>query len=433
MGTAATTTRSTPTAASGSATSSRRASSRTGKSTPDQFSMFSLWTSEASPAAISSLASASGTMPSALLAGLPSAPSGPAPAHANLSARQAAEAGLLTSGTYGPHSSISSASGNLQRSLESRLRARTASAGSILFKLTWKERVTPSGRPICALRAKAWTEKDSQKTNGFSGPFSIVRIPSSPTNFAIMPSGLADRYRSALPTSVNGCGSWPTPMAGTPAQNGNNEAGNNDSSPKTVWLASWPTPQANDGTGANSPERQERRRTEAPKRQGGGPPGFANLRDMAQLAPWPTPRMSDGEKAVRTLEGSLREIDRKGGPQDLCQAAQLASWATPGANMTNTTPEAFLRRKGRRSDGAITDLSAQAQLASSGLERTGSPVEMGKPGQLNPAHPRWLMGLPSVWDLAAPTKAVRAPRCSKGTATRSTRGGRAASSKPVSR
>ena len=35
--------------------------------------------------------------------------------------------------------------------------------------------------------------------------------------------------------------SWPTPMAGTAAQKGYNEAGNNDSSRKTVSLASWTT------------------------------------------------------------------------------------------------------------------------------------------------------------------------------------------------
>ena len=35
-------------------------------------------------------------------------------------------------------------------------------------------------------------------------------------------------------------------MAGTPAQNGNNEAGNNDSSRKTVELAGWPTPNLNE-------------------------------------------------------------------------------------------------------------------------------------------------------------------------------------------
>lgn len=40
---------------------------------------------------------------------------------------------------------------------------------------------------------------------------------------------------------------WPTPMAGTPAQKGYNAAGNNDSSRKTVELATWPTPSATDG------------------------------------------------------------------------------------------------------------------------------------------------------------------------------------------
>jgi hypothetical protein len=46
-------------------------------------------------------------------------------------------------------------------------------------------------------------------------------------------------------------------MAGTPAQNGNNAAGNNDSSRKTVELASWPTPKVTDTNGAgNSTNRQ---------------------------------------------------------------------------------------------------------------------------------------------------------------------------------
>jgi len=39
---------------------------------------------------------------------------------------------------------------------------------------------------------------------------------------------------------------WPTPMAGTPAQNGNNAAGNNDSSRRTEELAGWLTPSANE-------------------------------------------------------------------------------------------------------------------------------------------------------------------------------------------
>lgn len=44
-----------------------------------------------------------------------------------------------------------------------------------------------------------------------------------------------------LPTRVERVVGWPTPMAGTPAQNGYNEAGNTDSSRKTVALVSGPT------------------------------------------------------------------------------------------------------------------------------------------------------------------------------------------------
>lgn len=73
----------------------------------------------------------------------------------NLSARQAKEAGLLTSGTYGQPSTGLSNSVALTSSLVSRLQVITASLGSTLYRLTWKKRVTPSGRRIYALRASA--------------------------------------------------------------------------------------------------------------------------------------------------------------------------------------------------------------------------------------------------------------------------------------
>jgi hypothetical protein len=50
---------------------------------------------------------------------------------------------------------------------------------------------------------------------------------------------------------------WPTSMAGTPAQNGNNEAGNNDSSRKTVALAGWPTPNTPSGGRSVSPDKMD--------------------------------------------------------------------------------------------------------------------------------------------------------------------------------
>lgn len=153
---------------------------------------------------ISSLASAGGATRYGSPAGQTTAPCGPEAARASLSARQAEALGLLTSGTYGRTSTGSSRSVALSSSLENRLRARTASLGSTLFKLTWKVRATQLGRAISALRA------------------------------------------SVLRTSVSGCGSWPTPMAGTPAQKGYNEAGNTDSSRKTVALCSWATPTTRD-------------------------------------------------------------------------------------------------------------------------------------------------------------------------------------------
>jgi hypothetical protein len=89
------------------------------------------------------------------------APFGQEAARANLSARQVQEAGLMMSGTCGPTGITSSASADLQSSLESRLRARTVSVGSTLYALTWKQRDTPLGRQICALRASVRRISDS--------------------------------------------------------------------------------------------------------------------------------------------------------------------------------------------------------------------------------------------------------------------------------
>ena len=55
--------------------------------------------------------------------------------------------------TCGPSSTDSLPPTGLSQCLASRLRARTDLLGSTLFALTWKQRVTPSGRSIPALRA----------------------------------------------------------------------------------------------------------------------------------------------------------------------------------------------------------------------------------------------------------------------------------------
>lgn len=115
---------------------------------------------EDSRSATSSPELASGPIPCASPDGLTINQSGPAPARASLSAQQAKEMGLLTSGTFGPTSSTSSASADLSMSLANRLQAVTQTHGSTLYKLTWKEWDTPSG--LCRLRQRASVRRISE-------------------------------------------------------------------------------------------------------------------------------------------------------------------------------------------------------------------------------------------------------------------------------
>ena len=162
-------------------------------------------TSGTSPKSTSAPGSASGpTLPDEQ-ASATTVESGPQVSLASLSARQAKEKALLTSGTYGPPGSISSASADLTSSLVSRYRARTASLGSTLYKLTWKERATPSGRLIPALRASAPRTSDRD----------FIGWPTPNT-----PSGGPNAKSTATHTGI--------PL------------------PQRVALASWPTPRATD-------------------------------------------------------------------------------------------------------------------------------------------------------------------------------------------
>lgn len=111
--------------------------------------------------ATSSPGSEGGALPCALPGGVTTALSGRVAALASLSASQAKEQGLLTSGTYGPTGSTLSGQSGLKQSLVSRLTQRSSTGGSTLFKMTWKEKATPSGRSISLLRASAHRTSDS--------------------------------------------------------------------------------------------------------------------------------------------------------------------------------------------------------------------------------------------------------------------------------
>ncbi len=204
-----------------------------------------------STVAISSLALESGITSSTDLV---SAEDGPAALLANLSARQAKAAGLLTSGTYGQRSSISSASAALQSSLASRLQALTASRGSTLYKLTWKVRTTPSGRSIPALRATVRRISDNDCV-GWPTP----KVGGDESNLDVFPARQGRAKEK-----------WPDKGMGMPLA-------------PTAQLAAWPTPQSRDGShGGGS----------ASRAMGEGRHG-SNLDDFALLAGWATPATRD--------------------------------------------------------------------------------------------------------------------------------------------
>lgn len=256
-------------------------------------------------------------------------------AHASPSARQAKALGLLTSGTSGPRSTISLSSAALIWSLASRLQARTPSNGSILFTLTWRQRDTPLGYPIFALRASARPTSD----NAFTG------------------------WRT--PNTVDSAGGTRSP--GSPGQ---------VQLCHQAHLAAWATTTAGDS------KRGASRRTDydAPQSQ--------LTTQIRALASWPTTTTTDAVRMpgenFTTPNITLNHA-----------ASYLAGWPTAAArDYRSANLKSFEERgggaKGEQLNNAVVHF---------GPVLSGSSAPTGKRAQLNPAFSLWLMGFQIAWAL----------------------------------
>jgi hypothetical protein len=190
----------------GSATLSPQDTSRLETLTSDQSSMFDLTTCGPIVSATSSPASQDGPMPCASPDGPTAAPSGPAHVPVSRFRSLDRDKAMPTNDTSGPLFTASSPSAALQRSLESRLRARMDVNGSPLFVLTWKETDMPSGVPICALRASA------RRTSGsdYGSWQTPTQVDASGRDYTY-PSGNHDKPFLTLPGQAQ-LASWPTPL-----------------------------------------------------------------------------------------------------------------------------------------------------------------------------------------------------------------------------